>query len=149
MPPPCPCGLAASLECLREVDCPPRLTGLASLEDWRCSCLCSELIPSVTKRSALFVKELSFPQTAPTDDAFFNRNWAGASWGRWAETGTVAGPVCWLWTLDSSAKTRKKEDQRGLRPWPLQCLSQFLPAERKDQLLRGRIFCVPFTDGVA
>ena len=32
--------------------------GLASLEDWRCSCLCSELIPLVAKRSALFVKEL-------------------------------------------------------------------------------------------
>ena len=36
------------------------------------------------ERSSLFVKELSFPQTAPTDDAFFNRNWAGACWGRWA-----------------------------------------------------------------
>ena len=43
--------------------CPRRLAGLASLEDWRGSCLCSELIPSVTERSALFVKELSFPQT--------------------------------------------------------------------------------------
>ena len=35
--------------------------------------MCSELIPSVTERSVLFVKELSFPQTALTDDAFFNR----------------------------------------------------------------------------
>ena len=26
----------------------------------------------------MFIKELSFPQTAPTDDAFFNWNWAGA-----------------------------------------------------------------------
>ena len=42
--------------------------------DWRCSCLCSGLIPSVTERLALFVKKLSFPQTTPTDDAFFNRN---------------------------------------------------------------------------
>ena len=50
-----------------------RLAGPASLEDRRCSFLCSELIPSVTEISALFVKELSFPQTAPTDDAFFNR----------------------------------------------------------------------------
>ena len=25
----------------------------------------------------MFIKELSFPQTAPTDDVFFNRNWAG------------------------------------------------------------------------
>ena len=56
-----------------EVGCPRRLVGLASFEDWRCSCLCSELIPSVAERSALFVKELSFPQTVPTDDTFFNR----------------------------------------------------------------------------
>ena len=41
--------------------------------DWRCSFLCSGLIPSITERSTLFVKELSFPQTAPTDDVFFNR----------------------------------------------------------------------------
>ena len=30
---------------------------------------------------------------------------------------------------------------------PLRCLIQFFPDERKDQLLRGRMFCVPFTDG--
>ena len=35
--------------------------------------MCFELIPSLTERSVLFVKEMSFPQTAPTDDAFFNR----------------------------------------------------------------------------
>ena len=35
--------------------------------------MCSELIPSVTEILVLFVKELSFPQTAQTDDAFFNR----------------------------------------------------------------------------
>ena len=79
----------------------------------------SALIPSVTERSASFVKELSFPQTAPTDDAFFNRNWAGACWDRWAETGTATGPVRWLWTLDSSAKARNKEDRRRLA----RCLS--------------------------
>ena len=148
MPPPRLCGLAASLACLREVSYPPRLAGLASLENWHCSCLCSELIPSVTERSALFVKELSFPQTVSTDDAFFNRNWAGACWNRWAGTGTVARPARWLWTLDSSAKTRKKEGRRGLRPWPLRYLSQFLPDERKDRLLIGRMFYVPFTDKV-
>ena len=98
MPPPHPCGLAASLACLREDGCPPRLAGLASLEDWCFSCLCSELIPSVTEISALFVKELLFPQMAPTDDAFFNRNWAGACWDHWAGTGTVVGPVRWVWT---------------------------------------------------
>ena len=39
----------------------------------------------------MFIKELSFPQTAPTDDAFFNRNWAGACRGRWAGPGLLAG----------------------------------------------------------
>ena len=50
---------------LQEVGCPPHLPGLAFLEDCRCSYLCSGLIPSVADRSSLFVKELSFPQTAP------------------------------------------------------------------------------------
>ena len=72
MPPPHPCWLASFLT-RREVGCLRRLAGPAFLADWRCCCLCYELIPSVTKRSALFVKELSFPQMAPTDDAFFNR----------------------------------------------------------------------------
>ena len=30
------------------------------------------------------------------------------------ERAGFTGPVRWLWTLDSSAKTRKKKDQRGL-----------------------------------
>ena len=38
--------------------------------------------------------ELSFPKTAPTDDALFNRNWAGGWWNRWARIGTVAGSGC-------------------------------------------------------
>ena len=38
----------------------------------------------------MFIKELLFPQTAPTDDAFFNRNWAGACRGRWARPGLLA-----------------------------------------------------------
>ena len=92
MPLPHPCWLALFLT-RREVGYLRCLAGPASLEDWRCSFLCSELIPSVIERSALFVKELSFPQTAPTDDAFFNRNWAGACWGRWAGTGTVDEPI--------------------------------------------------------
>ena len=44
----------------------------------------------------MFIKELSFPQTAPTDDAFFNRNWAGARGGRWAGPGLLAGWGCRL-----------------------------------------------------
>ena len=43
----------------------------------------------------------------------------------------------------SSEKARKKVGQRGLRQWPLRCLSQFL-AERKDRLLRGRMFLSTF-----
>ena len=59
------------------------------MADWRCSCLCSKLISSVTEKSVIFVKELSFPQTAPTDDAFFQPDWAGACWGRWAGLGLM------------------------------------------------------------
>ena len=95
MPLPHPCWLALFLT-RRVVGYLRRLVGPASLDDWRCSCLCFKLIPSVTERSALFVKELSFPQTAPSDDAFFNWNWAEACWIRWAGTGTVAGLVRWL-----------------------------------------------------
>ena len=139
MPPPRPYWLAQSLTRLREVGCPRRLTGLTSLKDWRCSYLCSELIPSVAERLTLFVKELSFPQTAPTDYAFFNRNWVGACWNRWVGTGTVAGPVRWLWTLDSSAKTRNKEDRWGLAPLPLRCLSQFFLVEETINCLGNEV----------
>ena len=51
-----------------------------------------------------------------TDDAFFNRNWAGVCWDSWAGTGTAAGPDA---ALRSPAKTSNKEDQRGL----VHCLS--------------------------
>ena len=96
MLPPCPCWLASFLTCHREVSYLRRLDGLASLEDWRCSCLCFELIPSVAERSTLFIKELPFPHTVQVDDAFFNWNWARACWNRWVGTVTVAGPVLWL-----------------------------------------------------
>ena len=39
----------------------------------------------------MFIKELSFPQTAPTDDDLFNRNWAGACRGRWVGPGLLVG----------------------------------------------------------
>ena len=39
----------------------------------------------------MFIKELSFPQTASTDDAFFNRNLAGAWRGHWARPGLLVG----------------------------------------------------------
>ena len=43
---------------------------------------------------------------------------------------------------------RKRKGQRGLCPWPLRYLSSFL-SKGKDGLLRGRMCCVPYTDGVA
>ena len=46
---------------------------------------------SVIEKSVIFVKELSFLQTAPTDDVFFNRNWARACRGRWAGPGLMLG----------------------------------------------------------
>ena len=66
----------------------------------------SELIPSVTERSALFVKELSFPQTAPTDDAFSNRNWAEACWNR------CAGPLELSLALDAALPCKSKKQKK-------------------------------------
>ena len=40
-------------------------------------------------------------------------------------------------------KNKKECGPVGLRPWPLRCLSRFL-AERKDKLLRGRMFLCTF-----
>ena len=72
--------------------------------------MCSELIPSVTERSALFLKELSFPQTAPTDDAFFNRTGL--------ERVGVVGPEFGLllgWSAGSSITLLyKNEKEEGL-----------------------------------
>ena len=53
-----------------------------------------------------------------------------------------------LWVWHSSTKTTKMGGRRGLRPWLLRCLSQFL-SERKERLLRMLRFCVPFNDGTA
>ena len=78
-----------------------------------------------------------------SDDAFFNRiglervGVVGPDCC-WADLRAldVAPLVCKPWMWHSSAKARKKKGRRGLRPWPLRCLSQFL-AEIKDRLLRG------------
>ena len=126
---------------LQEVGYLRCLAGLASLGDWRGSCLYSEFIPSVTKRSTLFVKELSFPQTVPTDDAFFNRNWARPCWNRWVDPLSLgAGLLC---------KNKKPKGSAGACPLPLQCLSQFLPVEEKINCLWNEVLCMSFTGGVA
>ena len=107
MPPPLPCWPAQSLTRLREVGCQLRLAGLESLEDWHCSCLCFELIPSVAEMSALFVKEMSFPQTTPTDDAFFNRTGL--------ERVAIAGPKLELslcWSAGSGWRTPLQKQER-------------------------------------
>ena len=109
---------------------------------------------------------MSFLMIDVDDANFFQSDWAGACWGRWAGLGwlwtslealdrqargrNAVGLACrhWRCALLSSARTRKKKSRRGLRPWPLRCLSQFL-FERKVRMLRGRMCCVPFTDGVA
>ena len=54
-------------------------------------------------------------------------------------TATALIGLLWMWR--SSAKTIKMGGRRGLHPWPLQCLSQFL-SEKKERLLRGRICLV-------
>ena len=45
-------------------------------------------------------------------------------------------------------RTRRKKGRRGLRPWPLRCLSQIL-YERKERMLRLLSIGVPFSDGAA
>ena len=57
----------------------------------------------------------------------------------------------WVW-LSPARRTKRKKGRRGLRPWPLRCLSQIL-SERKERMLRwpsiGVWICVPFTVRVA
>ena len=75
------------------------------------------------------------------DDAFFNRNCAGARGGRWAGPGLLAGWGCRLldrrgWgrtvatMLDCRipgmallCKNKEEGGGQGLRPWPLRFLS--------------------------
>ena len=141
MLPPHPCWPVLFL-IRREVGYLRRLAGPASLEDWRCSYLCSELIPYVTEKSSLFVKELPFPQTAPIDDAFFNRIGLESVGVVRPELGMLLG-----WSAASNValfcKNKKEEGSAGASPVAPLCLSQFLP-ERKDRLLRGRMFLRTF-----
>ena len=89
----------ASLLLSQKTYCPHRRVDPASLVDWRDSCLCSVLIPSVTERSVIFIKELSLPQTAPTDDAFSNQNWAGVCLGLLGRTRIGVGQVHRLYVV--------------------------------------------------
>ena len=91
MPPPRPCWPALFLMC-REVGYLHCLVGPASLDDWRCSCLCSELIPSVTEKLVIFIKELLFPQTAPTRTGLECVGVVGPDLGYWRAGLYVARP---------------------------------------------------------
>ena len=79
---------------------------------------------------------------------FFQSDWAGVYWGRRARDRTVVGLVCGA--LNSRAGDRTAaglvyrfwmwhSSRRGLRPWPLRCLSQFLVREKID-CLEGECF---------
>ena len=61
------------------------------------------------------------------DDAFFNRNWAGASWNCWV------GPLA----LDARllCKNKKPKGSAGTHPLPLRCLSQFFLMEENINYL--------------
>ena len=53
----------------------------------------------------MFVQELSFPQTAPTNDAFFNRNWAGVCGG------CLADLDCWRAGLQAPGLSGLRQDR--------------------------------------
>ena len=70
------------------------------------------------------------------DDAFFQPDWAGACWGRWAGPGLLAGWSAGSWIVGAEVgllqcwsagsgrgtplqKQERRGGQRGLRPWPL------------------------------
>ena len=112
------------------------------------------------------MKELSFPQTAPTDDAFFQPElgWSVCGSLDWTKTadglnwrmpdllgwGRIAAMLVYrLWMRHSPARrNRRKKGRRGLRPWPLRCLSQIF-SERKERMLRLLSIGVPFIDGLS
>ena len=48
-----------------------------------------------------------------SDYSFFQPDWAGAYWGRWAGDRATAGLVCRFWMWHSSVKTREKERAGG------------------------------------
>ena len=82
---------------------------------------------------------------APTNYAFFNRTGLERIGVVGLEPGLLLG-----WSISFGSvllcKDEKEEGPAGVRPWPLRCLSQFLPG-RKDRLLRGRMFLHTFHRG--
>ena len=68
----------------------------------------------------------------------------------WTKT---AGRLNWrmldrLGSRSADSENKDKGGWRGLRPWPLRCLSQIL-SEREERMLRLLSFGVPFSAGLA
>ena len=110
-----------------------------------CSTILSTIDNLCTKKidivNVCFVCNGSEKSIMSLDDAFFNRNWAGASWNCWAGLLALdAGLLC---------KNKKPKGSTGARPLPLRCLSQFFPMEEKINCSGNEVLCIPFTDMVA
>ena len=83
-----------------------------------------------------------------------SNSWLIGDAGYWivgARVGLLLLLIGRLWVWHSPARrTKRKKGRRGLRPWPLRCLSQIL-YERKERMLRllsiGVWIYVPFTVG--
>ena len=82
--------------------------------------MCPESIPSVTEKSVIFIKELSFPQTAPTDDAFFQPELGWSVLGPWAGPGLLAGWLAGSWIVGAEIGLLQCWSASSGRDTPLQ-----------------------------
>ena len=134
MPPPLPCWPAQSLMRLWEVSYPPHQAGLAFWKDWRDSCLYSVLIPSVTERSTLFVRNRRshIRRQLMMHFSTGTRLECDGIVGSELELplGQSAGPGCCAFLQ----KQVTKGGSAGFCPLPLRCQSQFFPDEGIDRL---------------
>ena len=96
---------------------------------------------------------------APTNDAFFIERTGlervgvvrldqDCWWAELEDAGSsgllIYGFLSLMWH-SPARRTRRKKGRRGLRPWPLRCLSQIL-SERKERMLQLLNIDVPFID---
>ena len=56
----------------------------------------------------------------PTDDAFFNRDWAGACRGHWARLGLLAGWAAGFWIVWAEVRSLQWRSAGSGRGTPLQ-----------------------------
>ena len=52
----------------------------------------------------------------------------------------IAGPIRWVWRLDSSTKNKKQRGSAGARPLPLRCLSQSLLGKEQINYFKSEFF---------